>query len=65
MAALPGHGAKEGSEGEEGAVGCNGSWAEKARGRLIVVEEDFRSEPAREVDGRLVAALDGAVGCDG
>lgn len=27
----------------------------QGRGRLVVVEEDFRAEPAREVDGRLVA----------
>jgi hypothetical protein len=31
-----------------GAVGREG------RGRLLVVEEDFRAERAREVDGRLV-----------
>jgi hypothetical protein len=27
----------------------------QGRGRLIVVEEDYRGEPARDVDGRLVA----------
>jgi hypothetical protein len=28
----------------------------EGRGRLVVVEEDYRAEPAREVDGRLVPA---------
>jgi hypothetical protein len=32
----------------------------QGRGRLLVVEEDYRPEPAREVDGRLVA-VDGNV----
>ncbi len=30
----------------------------EGRGRLLVVEEDYRAEPAREVDGRLVASDD-------
>ena len=29
------------------------------RGRLLVVEEDYRAQPAREVDGRLVFDVDG------
>jgi hypothetical protein len=29
----------------------------QGRGRLIVVEEDYRGEPARELDGRLVAVV--------
>jgi hypothetical protein len=28
----------------------------EGRGRLLVVEEDYRAEPSREIDGRLVAA---------
>lgn len=31
----------------------------EGRGHLVVVEEDYRAEPAREVDGRLVPADDG------
>jgi hypothetical protein len=34
----------------------------EGRGRLVVVEEDYRAEPAREVDGRLVPAGDDASG---
>lgn len=30
--------------------------AREGRGRLLVVEEDYRAQPAREVDGRLVVA---------
>ncbi len=33
--------------------------AREGRGRLLVVEEDYRGEPAVEVDGRLVAAASG------
>jgi len=29
------------------------------RGRLLVVEEDYRGQPSREVDGRLVTLSDG------
>jgi hypothetical protein len=32
----------------------------EGRGRLVVVEEDYRAEPARELDGRLVSADDAA-----
>jgi hypothetical protein len=31
-------------------------YAREGRGRLLVVEEDYRAVPSREVDGRLVAA---------
>jgi hypothetical protein len=45
-----------------GAVtGIDEVWqlARQGRGRLVVVEEDYRSQPSREVDGRLVAASTG------
>jgi hypothetical protein len=36
----------------------------EGRGRLLVVEEDYRGEPSVEVDGRLLASGDGPVGAD-
>lgn len=50
-----------GASGQGKAVtGIDEVWqlAQQGRGRLLVVEEDYCSEPAREVDGRLVAAED-------
>lgn len=49
-------------------TGIEESWrlGRQGRGRLLVVEEDYRAEPAREVEGRLVAAAPhGASGRDG
>ncbi len=42
----------------DAVVGINDVWqyARHGRGRLVVVEEDYRAEPSREVDGRLVPA---------
>lgn len=39
-------------------TGLDETWryAREGRGRLLVVEEDYRSQPAREEDGRLIAA---------
>lgn len=37
-------------------------FAREGRGRLLVVEEDYRAEPSREVDGRLEPAEHGALG---
>jgi hypothetical protein len=34
----------------------------QGRGRLIVAEEDYRAQPAREADGRLVPVDDGTAG---
>lgn len=41
-----------------GVTGMDEVWqlAREGRGHLLVVEEDYRSEPARELDGRLVTA---------
>lgn len=50
-----------------GAVtGLDESWqlANEGRGRLLVVEEDYRGEPSRAVDGRLVPAGEGERGPD-
>jgi hypothetical protein len=46
--------------GGNAVIGIDEVWklGRQGRGRLIVVEEDYRSEPAREVDGRLVRADD-------
>jgi hypothetical protein len=49
-------------------TGIEESWrlGRQGRGRLLVVEEDYRAEPAREIDGRLVdAAPHGASGRNG
>ena len=39
-------------------AGIDDVWrfARQGRGRLVVVEEDYRAEPSREVDGQLVPA---------
>lgn len=39
-------------------IGLEEVWkfARQGRGRLLVVEEDFRAEPSREIDHRLIAA---------
>jgi len=48
----------------DAVVGLDDVWqyARQGRGRLVVVEEDYRAEPAREVDGRLVPADAEALG---
>ena len=42
-------------------VGIDDVWqyARQGRGRLVVVEEDYRAQPSQEVDGRLVPAASG------
>jgi hypothetical protein len=37
-------------------------YGRQGRGRLVVVEENYRARPSREADGRLVAAEPGVVG---
>ena len=46
----------------EAVVGIDDVWqyARQGRGRLVVVEEDYRAQPSREVDGRLVPAASAA-----
>ena len=43
-------------------VGIDDVWqsARQGRGRLVVVEEDFRGQPSREIDGGLVPAASAA-----
>lgn len=41
-----------------GVTGLDETWryAREGRGRLLVVEEDYRAQPSREQDGRLITA---------
>jgi hypothetical protein len=53
--------------GRGGAVtGMEAAWqlGREGRGRLLVVEEDYRAEPSVEVDGRLAGAADSPGGFD-
>jgi hypothetical protein len=42
----------------DAVVGIDNVWryARQGRGRLLVVEEDYRAQPAREIQGRVVPA---------
>jgi hypothetical protein len=46
----------------DAVVGIDDVWqyARQGRGRLVVVEEDYRAQPSREVDGRLVPTTSAA-----